>query len=237
MHHRNPARRSPRRALGTTLLLLLSLILPAASAAAARPFVLVITKEDLKDAATAASDGGDPPDDSPEWDQFGDPDSKSEDDLDPGSWRPIFEPSHSESALNSSSADDEQGSLYLSGVRAMVSAVTSGDPAAMEEAASDIEAAAALGSSHAQSALGFLYGAGITRPQSRPKSFLYHQFAAEGGNMQSKMSLAYTYLRQDVRAWLETDRFLMRLPVIFVFCFVFKSFLISDPPCRCMTRR
>ncbi|MQL92861.1 hypothetical protein Taro_025495 [Colocasia esculenta] len=78
MSRRSPARRLFRRQPGTPFFLLfifLLLFLPAVSAAT-RPFVLVITKDDLKDAAAAASEGGVPSDDSPEWDQFGDPDSK-----------------------------------------------------------------------------------------------------------------------------------------------------------------
>lgn len=68
----------------------------------------------------------------------------------------------------------------------------------MEEAVSEFEDGAAAGYAHAQSALGFLYGMGQMRDRSKGKAFLYHHFAAEGGNMQSKMALAYTYLRQDV---------------------------------------
>lgn len=51
---------------------------------------------------------------------------------------------------------------------------------------------------HAQSVLAFLYSTGTARPQSRSKAFLHHHFAADGGNMQSKMVLAYNYLRQEM---------------------------------------
>ncbi|KAL2478893.1 ERAD-associated E3 ubiquitin-protein ligase [Forsythia ovata] len=69
----------------------------------------------------------------------------------------------------------------------------------MEEAASEIEVAAAAGHPHAQSVVGFWYNMGMTRERSQAKAFLYHSFAAEGGNMQSKMALAYTYYRQDMK--------------------------------------
>lgn len=154
--------------------------------ASSRPFVLVLSKDDLKD--TPPSDDDSSAADSSEWDEFGDSETQSEDELDPGSWRPIVE---SFSAGNASS-------LYSSGVLRMISAAAAGDPASMEEAAAEIEAAASAGSPHAQSALGFLYGTGCTREQSASKAFLYHHFAAEGGNRQSKMALAYTYLRQEV---------------------------------------
>ncbi|XP_038984912.1 ERAD-associated E3 ubiquitin-protein ligase component HRD3-like isoform X2 [Phoenix dactylifera] len=183
----------PRRrwTLSALSLLLLLGLLPITSSL--RPFVLVITKDDLKD-----SPDSEPPDDSPDWDDFDDPGSASDDDedRDPGSWRPVFETSSSSS--NSSSSDDPREDLYISGMRAMISAASSGDPDALDSASSDIEAAASAGHRHAQSALAFLFGTGLARPQSRPRSFLYHHFAAEAGNMQSKMVLAYTYFRQDL---------------------------------------
>ncbi|KAL0758774.1 hypothetical protein Bca101_074924 [Brassica carinata] len=46
--------------------------------------------------------------------------------------------------------------------------------------------------------MGFVYGTGMMREKSKSKFFLHHNFAAEGGNMQSKMTLAFTYLRQDM---------------------------------------
>lgn len=181
-----------RRAVSPlSLFIILLALLPIASAL--RPFVLVLTNDDLKD-----SSDSDPPDDSPEWDEFGDPGpaSASDDDHDPGSWLPALEPSTS----SNFSTDDPHEALYLSGIRAMISAASSGDLAAMDSAASDIEAATSAGHPNAQSALAFLFGAGLARPRSRPKSYLYHHFAAEAGNMQSKMVLAYAYLRQEVSA-------------------------------------
>lgn len=163
-----------------------------------RPFLLVITNDDFQDSSALPNTGESADaasDDSADWEEFGDPESISEDDHDPGSWRPIFEPS---SVFPSNSSDDAHYSLYFSGVRDMIYAASSGDPSAMESAASQIEASASVGFPHAQSTIAFLYGTGLLRRQSRSKSFLYHSFAAEGGNMQSKMVLAYTYYRQDV---------------------------------------
>eukprot|EP00268_Persea_americana_P063187 TRINITY_DN8168_c0_g1_i2.p1 TRINITY_DN8168_c0_g1~~TRINITY_DN8168_c0_g1_i2.p1 ORF type:complete len:663 (+),score=129.14 TRINITY_DN8168_c0_g1_i2:91-2079(+) len=161
-------------ALSSSLLLL---------SATARPFVLVLSKDDLKDTPPSGDDSSA---DSSDWDEFGESETQSEDELDPGSWRPIVDSSGNTS------------SLYFSAVRSMISAAATGDPRSMEEAASEIEAAAGGGSQHAQSALGFLYGTGCTKEQSATKAFLYHHFAAEGGNKQSKMALAYTYLRQEM---------------------------------------
>lgn len=173
------------------------------SSLALRPYLVVITNEDFTD-SSAGDDALTSDDSSADWDEFGDPDgSVSYDDHDPGSWRHIFQ---SQIPNNSSSAEqqdqdrgvDPRQFLYFCGVRGMISAVSSVDPSAMEDAVAEIEAAASAGHPHAQSALGFLYSAGISRRQSRPKSFLYHSFAADGGNMQSKMVLAYTYYRQEV---------------------------------------
>ncbi|KAG0480229.1 hypothetical protein HPP92_011087 [Vanilla planifolia] len=184
-----------RRSVHVAVFLLLCLIPISYSL---RPFLLVFTNEDFKEssAASAVGDSVDSPtEDSADWEDFGDPDSTSEDDHDPGSWRPIFEPS---SPPPANASDDPWYSLYFSGVRDMIDAASSGDPAAMDAANSQIEASASAGFPHAQSTLAFIFGTGLLRHQSRSKSFLYHSFAAEGGNMQSKMVLAYTYYRQDM---------------------------------------
>lgn len=157
----------------------------------ARPFVLVLSQEDFKDDAPTD------PDSAAEWDEFGDSDAhKSEEDLDPGSWRPIFEPSSSSSSSSSSvpQLPQPESELYYSGVAKL----TSGEARVMEEGAGEIEAAAESGHPAGQSVLGFLWGMGLLRERSKGKAFLYHHFAAEGGNMHSKMALAYTYTRQDV---------------------------------------
>ncbi|CAL5442442.1 unnamed protein product [Camellia sinensis] len=161
--------------------------------ATARPFVLVLSQDDLTDAAPSAADDDGASSSTSDWDEFGDSDTKREEELDPGSWRPIFEP---DSELADPATDDE--AMYYSGVTKMVTAVSSGDPRLMEEASAEIEAAAAGGYPHAQSALGFLYNMGVTRERNGAKAFMYHHFAANGGNMQSKMALAYTYSRQDM---------------------------------------
>ncbi|KAK9106039.1 hypothetical protein Scep_022883 [Stephania cephalantha] len=161
--------------------------------ASARPFVLVLSKEDLEENPPAAD-----PDSDAEWDEFGDSETKSEDELDPGSWRSVLDPATAAAAAAATAKADPAEGLYYSGVRKMVAAVAAGDPAAMEEAAGEIEEAAATGFPHAQSALGFLVGTGQLRDRSRAKALLYHNFAADGGNMQSKMAVAYTYFRQDM---------------------------------------
>nr|VDD30701.1 unnamed protein product [Brassica oleracea] len=65
----------------------------------------------------------------------------------------------------------------------------------------EIEAASSSGDPHSQSLMGFVYGTGMMREKSKSKSFLRHNFAAEGGNMQSKMTLAFTYLRQNMLSY------------------------------------
>lgn len=191
-------RRSPTAQF--TFSLLIFSLLPLSSLA--RPFVLVLSQEDFKDAPSddaSSSSATSDPDSSAEWDEFGDSDAHhSEEDLDPGSWRPIFEPDSSSSSSSTAQPSSESEALYYSGVGKMMSAVTSGDVRLMEEASGEIEAAAESGYPAAQSVLGFLCGMGLLRERSKSKGFLYHHFAAEGGNMQSKMALAYTYTRQDV---------------------------------------
>ncbi|XP_004503266.1 ERAD-associated E3 ubiquitin-protein ligase component HRD3A [Cicer arietinum] len=150
----------------------------------ARPYVLVLSQEDFKD--DVPSD----PDSAAEWDEFGDSDShKSEEDLDPGSWRQIFEPSSTDPQPQS-----ETDALYYSAA----SKLMSGDARLIEEGSGEIEAASESGYSAAQSVLGFLWGMGLLRERSKEKAFVYHHFASEGGNMQSKMALAYLYTRQDM---------------------------------------
>ncbi|KAJ0105711.1 hypothetical protein Patl1_19607 [Pistacia atlantica] len=150
----------------------------------ARPFILVLSQDDIKDTPPSPQD-----DDSADWDDFGDSETEPEENLDPGSWNPIFEPSMDPDALNRS---------YYSTVAKMMSAVSDGDKRKMREATAEIEAAADEGEPHSRSVLAFLYGMGMMRERNKAKAFMYHHFAAEGGNIQSKMALAYTYLRQDM---------------------------------------
>ncbi|XP_074559732.1 ERAD-associated E3 ubiquitin-protein ligase component HRD3-like [Curcuma longa] len=183
-----------RAILHIAFLLFLSFCLLASSR---RPVLLVLSDEDFANSlsSSSASDDSDASEGADDWDDLGDPDPSSEanDDYDGGSWLPIID-----SPFHANSSSDSSEALYSSGIHRMIAAAASSDPSDMLTAASEIEAAASAGFPHAQSALGFLYGTGLVRSQSRPKSFLYHHFAAEGGNMQSKMVLAYTYFRQDM---------------------------------------
>lgn len=157
--------------------------------------VLLVLQDDLKDSPPEENPNDPTHNDPPEWDEFGDSEPhKSDEELDPGSWRPIFEP-------DSSSVEpaSESDALYYSGVMKMVRAVSSGEELVMEEGAAEIDTAAASGHPHARSVLAFLHSSGQVREKNKGKAFMYHHFAAEGGNMQSKMSLAYTYFKQDVR--------------------------------------
>ena len=101
----------------------------------ARPFVFILSQDDLKEATSSSFDDSPPdpttPHDLSEWDEFGsefDSPHKSEDELDPGSWRLIFELNCSSSA--SAPPDpvpaSEANSLYFSGVSNMVSAASLG---------------------------------------------------------------------------------------------------------------
>ena len=85
-----------------------------------------------------------------------------------------------------------------------------------EEAAAEIETEAnTKGDPHARSVLGFLYGMGMMRERNKAKAFLNHYFAAEGGNAQSMMVLAYTYSRQDVSFFFRN----LESPFVFIFNF------------------
>ncbi|XP_047941801.1 ERAD-associated E3 ubiquitin-protein ligase component HRD3A-like [Salvia hispanica] len=172
-------------------LLLLSL-LPAATLA--RPFVLVLSQDDLSDPAAAAA-AANLPDDVSDFDEFSDSESMPDWVLDPGSWSPLFEPDPN-SKIPSPNDGDEV--IYYSGVSKLVEAASRGDFRVIEEAVAEIETASTMGHPHGQSVMGFLYSMGIGRERSDAKAFLQHYFAAQGGNMQSKMALAYTYYRQEM---------------------------------------
>lgn len=172
--------------------LLLLTLLPVATLA--RPFVLVLSQDDLSDPAAAPSQPS-ASDDVSDFDDFPESESKPDSVLDPGSWSPLFEPDPNFKSPNPNDGDEV---IYYDGVRKMVEAASSGEFRVMEEAAAQIEAAAYLGQPHGQSVMGFLYGMGIGRERSEGKAFLHHYFAAQGGNMQSKMALAYAYYRQEV---------------------------------------
>ncbi|KAG7586913.1 Sel1-like repeat [Arabidopsis thaliana x Arabidopsis arenosa] len=152
----------------------------------ARPFVLVLSNDDFN-----GGFGDNGADESSDFDEFGESEPKSEEELDPGSWRPIFEPN--DSAVHASASPQ-----YYSGLNKILSAASVGNNTLMEEAVSEIDSSASSGDPHAQSVMGFVYGIGMMRETSRSKSILHHHFAAEGGNMQSKMALAFRYLRQNM---------------------------------------
>jgi SEL1 protein len=193
------------RVLHRRLLLLATAIAIAAvtslphPAAAVRSFVLVLSGDDfLKDSAAHPSLPSGDSADADEWDDFADDSPTADPLLSPSSWVPFLDP-----ASSSTASDDEPDStadaLFVAGARAMISAASSGDDVAFATAAAQIEAAAAEGHPGAQSALAFLSGAGMTRPASRSRAFLLHKFAADAGDLQSKMALAYSYFRQEVR--------------------------------------
>ncbi|CAF2101698.1 unnamed protein product [Brassica napus] len=84
----------------------------------------------------------------------------------------------------------------------------------MEEVVEEIEAASSSGDPHSQSLMGFVYGTGMMREKSKSKSFLRHNFAAEGENMQSKMTLAFTYMLPSLRRdllWTKLRNLLSRI--------------------------
>ncbi|EOA34591.1 hypothetical protein CARUB_v10022149mg, partial [Capsella rubella] len=124
-------------------------------------------------------------------DGFGQSESTSDHEHDPGSWRPIFE-------LDDSSTVDLTLTRYYSGLQKIISAASEGNTRFMEEGVTELEVFASAGDLHAKSVMGFVYGIGMIREKSEAKSFLQHQLAAEGGNMQSKMALAYRYIRLDM---------------------------------------
>ncbi|KAL6645812.1 hypothetical protein ACP70R_017420 [Stipagrostis hirtigluma subsp. patula] len=193
------------RVLHRRLLLLAAAVAVAVAASllppatAVRPFVLVLSGDDfLKDSAAHPSlpSGDSAGADADEWDDFADDSPTADPLLSPSSWVPLLDPS------SPSPSDDEpespSGALFVAGARAMLSAASAGDEAAFATAAAQIEAAAAGGHPGAQSALAFLSGAGMTRPASRSRAFLLHKFAADAGDLQSKMALAYSYFRQEM---------------------------------------
>ncbi|GAA0174698.1 ubiquitin-protein ligase [Lithospermum erythrorhizon] len=156
----------------------------------ARPFVLVLSQDDFKDSIP------DPTSLEPEsgFDDFLDSETNPDYSLDPGSWTPLFEPD----PTNPTRPEKGEDGSYYNVVLKMVEAASGGDVRVMEEAVAEIEGLVAEGHPHGQSVLGFLYDFGVVRGKSKGKGFLYHHFAAQGGNLQSKMALAYTYYRQDM---------------------------------------
>ncbi|KAK1431488.1 hypothetical protein QVD17_07947 [Tagetes erecta] len=119
----------------------------------------------------------------------------SDEQIDPGSWRPIFEPNVSNS--DAEIAINPNLDHYYSVVRKLVDAVSDGGREIVD-VATEIESIAATGDVHAQSLLGFLYSMGIGRERNSDKGFMFHQFAADFGCVQSKLVRAYACYRQEL---------------------------------------
>jgi len=142
--------------------------------ASGRQIILFLEDEEVKEGAQgelgaeddSSLDSGVLKEDSDEWDEFGDMEDRSVDELDPGSWRKILEETLSRENISST----EEG-LYISGVNKMMFAVSEGEPELMKEAISDLHLAADGGYAHAQSTLGFLYEIGSEVEQSDAKAF------------------------------------------------------------------
>uniref|UniRef100_A0A7I4C8R2 ERAD-associated E3 ubiquitin-protein ligase component HRD3A n=2 Tax=Physcomitrium patens TaxID=3218 RepID=A0A7I4C8R2_PHYPA len=142
-------------------------------------------------------DGEDGPSDSlqgkaedapPEWDEFSDSQDspRTDEDLDSGSWSQVLE---------EPSIWDSRNTKFALGIRKMVEAVDEEDPRMLNNAIEILRSEAVDGNAHAQSTLGFLHWMAIGVPYSDAKAYLYHEFAKEGGNPQSKMALAYRHYR------------------------------------------
>lgn len=87
---------------------------------------------------------------------------------------------------------------FATSVREMIEGVDEEDWHMLSEAVKGLQSEADKGTAHAQSTLGFLHWMGCGVNLSDAKAHLYHHFAAEGGNPQSKMALAYSYYRHKV---------------------------------------
>ncbi|KAL0645125.1 hypothetical protein Bca4012_043416 [Brassica carinata] len=64
----------------------------------------------------------------------------------------------------------------------------------------EIEAASSSGDPHSQSLMGFVYGTGMMREKSKSKSFLRHNFAAEGRLFLNATSGSHFYFDDEVIA-------------------------------------
>ncbi|XP_024403374.2 ERAD-associated E3 ubiquitin-protein ligase component HRD3A isoform X2 [Physcomitrium patens] len=123
-----------------------------------------------------------------EWDEFGDTEEPMEYVVDPGSWSHVLEHENR----------GEHPNEYAAAVRKMVEGLSNGELSVLNEAIRGLQSVAENGNVHAESTLAFLYASGSGVQQSDAKAFLYHHFAAHGGNLQSKMALAYSYSRQQM---------------------------------------
>ncbi|XP_076904665.1 ERAD-associated E3 ubiquitin-protein ligase component HRD3A-like [Bidens hawaiensis] len=161
-----------------------------------RPFVLILSQDDLNDTPVDTATTSDDPSSVNDWDEFGDSNGSTEPDesssTDPASWRVIFEPDEFNSGTNPRL--DE----YYSIVRKLIDAVSVSDGGELEDVVLEIESVAKTGNCYAQSLLGFVYGVGMGRVRNEAKAVMYHYFAAEGGDVQSKLARAYMYSRQEL---------------------------------------
>ncbi|MCO5608676.1 hypothetical protein L7F22_062890 [Adiantum nelumboides] len=206
-----PKQRIPFVFLAAIFILLLSGT-PALVAARKnqRKFVLIFNDQDARKAgreslnaetsSASSDDAGQEASD--ENDDFNDADDFIVEDLDPGSWKTIAEgyangePSEEKGEESASMAAAQ--ALYIAGVRKLLDAVSIGDPDGLAESVDHFQQAAEEGHAHAQSTLAFLHRSGIGVEHSGAKAFLYHSFAANSGNFQSKLALAYSYFRQQM---------------------------------------
>lgn len=113
---------------------------------------------------------------------------------DPGAWKNVYELPLGDTKARASGGDAE--AMYILGLKQLLGGV--GVRRDAVAAVDMIVKAAEQGHEHAQSALAFLqdHGYGVERDDAR--AFLNHHFAAKGGSYQSKMALAYNYVRQQV---------------------------------------
>ncbi|XP_002989053.2 ERAD-associated E3 ubiquitin-protein ligase component HRD3A [Selaginella moellendorffii] len=121
-----------------------------------------------------------------DWD-FPDLDGTEIEEPDPGSWRLVME-----------EVEHGRNDSYGAAVAQLINSVNDGELELIQTAVKELQGLADQGHAHAQSTLASLYGHGYGMEQSDLKSFLFHHFAAEGGNYQSKMALAYSYYRQQL---------------------------------------
>lgn len=80
----------------------------------------------------------------------------------------------------------------------MITGVNEEDPQMLSEAVEILKSEADKGNAHAQSTLGYLHWIGCGVKLSDARAYVLHHFAAEGGNPQSKMALAYNHFRHQV---------------------------------------
>ncbi|GAQ85887.1 Extracellular protein SEL-1 and related proteins [Klebsormidium nitens] len=112
--------------------------------------------------------------------------------VDPGAWKNVYELPLGDTKARAAEGGIE--AMYILGLKQLLGGV-----GVRRDAVAGVERivkAAEQGHEHAQSALAFLqdHGYGVERDDAR--AFLNHHFAAKGGSYQSKMALAYNYVRQ-----------------------------------------